>query len=125
MNKYLIGLPGHPARFGLEAAVDADLSHLLMEGEVIVVVEAFENGKISDDGLSFIPTGIDMELEQVMVRSIRTGLLSACDWTQVPDAPLSPEQKAAWLAYRQALRDLPTEQPNATRDTVVWPQEPS
>jgi hypothetical protein len=40
-------------------------------------------------------------------RSVRNKLLSECDWTQVPDAPLTEEKRAEWRTYRQALRDLP------------------
>ena len=42
-----------------------------------------------------------------LVRSIRRYYLTACDWTQMPDAPLSDNSKALWQAYRQALRDIP------------------
>lgn len=49
--------------------------------------------------------------------------LRACDWTQVSDAPLTVEQRAAWAAYRQALRDMP-EQPGFP-DAIDWPQLPS
>ena len=41
--------------------------------------------------------------EQAM-RSQRDAFLAASDWTQVSDAPVD---KAAWAAYRQALRDFP------------------
>ena len=41
------------------------------------------------------------------MRAMRDDALNASDWTQMPDVPLSPEQRAAWAAYRQALRDLP------------------
>lgn len=40
------------------------------------------------------------------LRQIRTQLLTACDWTQLPDAALTAQEKQAWLLYRQALRDL-------------------
>lgn len=42
-----------------------------------------------------------------LARAKRDGLLTACDWTQLADAPLSSEAKAAWAAYRQQLRDVP------------------
>ena len=125
MTRYVIGTPGAPARLLVETSEATNPSQTLLEGEVILPVETFENGIIAEDGLSFIPTGIDYELEAIMIRSYRTAMLSASDWTQAEYAPLTPEQKAAWAAYRQALRDLPTEQPNATRETVVWPVEPS
>lgn len=41
------------------------------------------------------------------LRGLRDGLLFNCDWTQLPDAPLTEEQKEAWSIYRQQLRDLP------------------
>ena len=52
-------------------------------------------------------------------RLIRNAKLSACDWTQIPDAPVD---KAAWAIYRQALRDLPSN----TVDPLnpVWPTPP-
>jgi hypothetical protein len=49
---------------------------------------------------------------QFVNRSRRDGRLKNCDWTQVVDAPLTTEQKAAWSVYRQQLRDLP--------DDLVW-----
>jgi hypothetical protein len=56
------------------------------------------------------------------LRSRRNALLAACDWTQLADAPLSADGKAAWAAYRQALRNLPATFPNAAN--VVWPEKP-
>lgn len=55
-------------------------------------------------------------------RGDRNALLAACDWTMLPDAPLSDAERAAWSAYRQALRDVPS-QP-AFPDTIVWPDPP-
>jgi len=42
------------------------------------------------------------------VRNQRNQMLAQSDWTQMADSPLSDEQKAAWAAYRQQLRELPT-----------------
>ena len=52
------------------------------------------------------------------VRNQRNTLLAACDWTQLPDAPVDA---TAWAAYRQELRDI-TNQPDPFN--IVWPQEP-
>lgn len=41
------------------------------------------------------------------LRSWRNRLLAKSDWTQMPDSPLSDEQRQAWAVYRQALRDAP------------------
>lgn len=41
------------------------------------------------------------------IRAYRNTLLSSCDWTQVADAPVDP---AAWAVYRQALRDITSQE---------------
>jgi len=56
------------------------------------------------------------------VRAERDRLLTACDWTQVADAPLTADEKTAWADYRQALRDVP--QDFGSPDDVVWPETP-
>ena len=57
------------------------------------------------------------------VRRRRDQLLSVCDWTQVPDSPLSPEVKEAWRVYRQKLRDITNTFSNP--DEVEWPDLPT
>lgn len=54
------------------------------------------------------------------LRADRDARLLACDWTQLPDVPEAT--RTAWLAYRQALRDLP----ETTTDPFAptWPQPP-
>lgn len=42
-----------------------------------------------------------------LCRSVRNDKLSSSDWTQVVDAPVD---QTAWATYRQALRDLPSQQ---------------
>lgn len=60
------------------------------------------------------------------IRQERKGWLAKCDWTQVPDSPLTTEKKAEWATYRQALRDLPSSYTSSTPIAdVVWPTEPS
>lgn len=51
----------------------------------------------------------------------RNRLLYASDWTQIPDVP--SEDKLAWAAYRQALRDLP-QQPGYPA-VINWPIPPN
>ena len=56
------------------------------------------------------------------LRVKRDALLADCDYTQLADAPLAPEQIAAWVTYRQALRDLPENTVDPTNP--VWPSPP-
>jgi len=46
----------------------------------------------------------------------RNRKLEASDWTQMPDSPLSGEQKTAWSVYRQDLREIP----NRLRDSAGY-----
>ena len=60
------------------------------------------------------------------VRRLRTHLLEQSDWTQVVDSPLTAEQKAAWAAYRQQLRDMPQTFAAATTiEEIVVPTAPN
>jgi hypothetical protein len=52
------------------------------------------------------------------MRLERNRLLSACDWTQVNDAPV---RKDEWVAYRRALRDITQ---NHDWPNVDWPEAP-
>ena len=70
----------------------------------------------------YIPTDqpTSSEYESGM-RYDRNRLLAESDWTQMPDAPLTAEQKQAWQTYRKELRDLP-----ATVDinNIIYPTKP-
>jgi hypothetical protein len=57
----------------------------------------------------------------VNLRKQRNILLEATDWTVMPDSPLSQQKKDDYIAYRQALRDLPQ---TVTYDTLFWPVKP-
>lgn len=52
------------------------------------------------------------------VRADRNRRLAACDWTQLPDAPVDA---AEWATYRQELRDITTQTDPLN---IVWPTEP-
>lgn len=82
---------------------------------------------LDDYLLSLTDTVITSETMHAMVwdsvRLKRDSLISATDWTQMPDAPLTPEKKAEFTAYRQALRDLPQTYDNP--DDIVWPTKPT
>ena len=53
------------------------------------------------------------------IRQERNTLLSECDWTQVSDAPVN---QAAWQTYRQALRDITSQE--GFPYSVIWPTKP-
>jgi hypothetical protein len=53
------------------------------------------------------------------IRQERNTLLSECDWTQVSDAPVN---QTAWQTYRQALRDVTSQE--GFPYSVTWPTKP-
>jgi hypothetical protein len=58
--------------------------------------------------------------EQIIAgnKPIRNAKLAECDWTQISDVNLTDDCKAAFAAYRQALRDADMLDP-------VWPDAPA
>lgn len=69
-----------------------------------------------------VPEPTDEEIAE-QVRLERNRRIAATDYLAMPDYPLSDEDKAAVMAYRQALRDVPT-QDGFPRE-VVWPEVPA
>jgi hypothetical protein len=63
-----------------------------------------------------------LELEEIE-RAKRNDLLLKSDWTQTNDAPISPELKNQWSAYRLQLRQV-TDQPGFPYE-ITWPVPPS
>jgi hypothetical protein len=56
------------------------------------------------------------------LRHVRDLLMGLTDWTQAADSPLTDSQRAAWAAYRQALRDLPSVY--SGEGPIPWPVAP-
>lgn len=57
--------------------------------------------------------------QALQVRAERNNKLAASDWTQLADTPVD---KAAWAAYRQALRDITAQAEFPW--TINWPTQP-
>lgn len=68
---------------------------------------------------------LDSEILFAEVRQYRDSYLLSCDWTQMADSPLSDSKKAEWTTYRQALRDVPANNSDATDlSDIIWPTKP-
>jgi len=57
------------------------------------------------------------------LRMQRDSTLASSDWTQMPDSPLSEQERQQWASYRQHLRDLPANTPDPLN--VTWPEPPT
>lgn len=68
------------------------VTHREMNPEEIAALESLRETAATDEVLHW--------------RTRRDALLAACDWTVLPDAPLSSQKQTVWRKYRQTLRDL-------------------
>ena len=68
----------------------------------------------------------DADLVLRDIRQVRNRRLFYCDWTVGADSPLTDSQKSDALAYRRALRDVPSTLDNPSNvEEVTWPTPPS
>ncbi|MDI3585855.1 tail fiber assembly protein [Pseudomonas aeruginosa] len=58
-----------------------------------------------------------------MIRDARDAELAESDYAAMPDYPFTTEQRSKVKAYRQALRDIPSQGDDP--DAVVWPEKPN
>lgn len=74
-------------------------------------------------GASFPFEGYENETQWDVAVTIglRNNLLLMSDWRVLPDSPTSDEDKAAWVEFRQVLRDLPS---NPNWPDVQFPVPP-
>ena len=84
--------------------------------------------KKEDGTISFDYIVVDLNREEALnrlIRQPRAQLLAWSDWTQIPDAQLTKEEKTAWAAYRQELRDMTTVFADAVSfQDITWPKNP-
>ena len=86
-------------------------------GMTLIDVEQAYNGLWYVDGYAPIkPEPTEDELKE-NVRFIRNGYLASYDFTQLPDAPFTVEQKELYAQYRQYLR-------NYTEQSDWWLKNP-
>lgn len=96
---------------------EAHAALMAMQGEGMAIV-ADPNG----DPVAVPPPPPAAEERIASIRATRDKLLRLSDFTQLPDYPSTDQARAAWGAYRQALRDLPSSIDNL--DAVEWPVSP-
>ncbi len=88
----------------------------------LVDVEDYAGVDIGDtyDGEHFYRDGV--RLDAIFALNIRNNMLKASDFAVMPDYPCGETERAGWLAYRQALRDIPEQA--GYPDAIVWPEPP-
>jgi len=99
----------------------------ITDAEHAALLSAQGLGKIIVPDADGRPVAVDppaptAEEQARIIRAQRDALLTACDWTQLPDSPLPAATKTAWATYRQDLRDI-TGQAGFPA-SVTWPVAP-
>lgn len=77
---------------------------------------------LSIEVLNILMDGKNVSDQWSIIVQQRNLLLAECDWTQLPDAVLTLEERQMWQDYRQALRDIP--QNYATPEEAIFPAKP-
>lgn len=120
MALFALGLPGHAPRLLLSGRDIERVEIHLEAGEVALPVDGPGDWLISPDGKAVSAVPPSVERQWMDVRRQRDALLVGCDWTQLPDVPETT--RAAWVPYRQALRDVTDV---ASPADVIWPTPPA
>lgn len=77
------------------------------------------------DGNFVAETADDILAENLIdFRIDRNIFLANSDWTQMIDSPLSDSKKTEWQTYRQALRDMPSQE-GFDPTNPTYPTEPT
>jgi len=97
---------------GVENVVSPNLSAGLSVEEIAALVVPV--------GVSYSVVNKKGDALATQARSKRNTLLAASDWTQVADAPVD---QAAWATYRQALRDITSQE--GFPEAITWPVAPN
>lgn len=102
-----------------------DADGMNVAGLSLIAVGPDDEAKIRGGTPYFVAGGVlvaDAGMAMANLRQERDRRLTDCDWTQLPDAPLSTEQIGDWRTYRQQLRDLPESAPDPWNP--IWPARP-
>jgi hypothetical protein len=94
----------------------------LSEAEHQAAIDA-KATNVVDGVCVFIEPTLSDEDAAHAVRVERDFLLKDSDFTQYPDVSMSDEKKAAWATYRQALRDISSQ--DGFPQNVVFPEKPA
>jgi hypothetical protein len=112
--------PEYPVEEGQRLVAD-QIPDYDSTGKTIVRITPVPDGQ---DYIEYQIVDIVYDTEEAIANLLRTrnGMLEVCDWTQLPDVPLTPTQVDAWKVYRQALRDV-TDQ-TGYPSNIIWPTQP-
>ena len=133
------GVPDYSGEDYEIVETDAPLSYESTVDGVTSTISFNESGHIHKDGtysLTWNGSEIvkddtakaahDLAEEWKQIRAERNRLLAETDWVVIKARENGGQVPAAWKTYRVALRDIPSEQSDATKySEITWPTKPS
>lgn len=103
-------------------AMQAGNGEYVIEGIADDATQMVSNNQLVSKSVDIVALKAELQDE---LRVTRNSMLTATDWTQIPDAPITSAEKAQWQIYRQSLRDLPNNYANETDlSNVIFPIPP-
>jgi|DEB0MinimDraft_4_1074332.scaffolds.fasta_scaffold237152_2 hypothetical protein len=97
--------------------------HKLVNGQ-IVPLTAEEIAQRQQDEIAWNNGAFDRAMADLRQR--RNTLLSASDWTQLPDTTLTTAEKTAWMNYRTELRNITNGLTTVEQvNSVAFPTKPA
>lgn len=118
---YNIDLPFDNGQFPNQQAIDDLIVAMRPSGQMQRIVD-LRQAATPTHLAALIPINASTIDLTTVVRGQRDSLLTQSDWSQLPDAPLSDLARAAWVEYRQMLRDVPEQA--GFPESVDWPLPP-
>jgi len=79
------------------------MEHKLVNGQIVPLTPE-EIAQRQQDETAWNNGAFDRAMADLRQR--RNALLSASDWTQLPDTTLTTAEKTAWMNYRSELRNI-------------------
>ena len=101
----------------VQVGVGCDEEYYIEIGMTLMDVEEAYNGLWYVEGYAPQAPEPTEDEKKESVRAVRNSYLSGTDYTQLPDAPFTEEEKIEYQEYRQYLRDY-------TKEEDWWEQNP-
>ena len=99
------------------------MEHKLVNGQIVPLTPE-EIAQRQQDEIAWNAGAFDRAMADL--RSKRNTLLSASDWTQLPDTTLTTAEKTAWMNYRTELRNITNGLTTVEQvNSVAFPTKPA
>jgi len=99
------------------------MEHKLVNGQIVPLTPE-EIAQRQQDEIAWNAGAFDRAMADLRQR--RNTLLSASDWTQLPDTTLTTAEKTAWMNYRTELRNITNGLTTVEQvNSVAFPTKPA